>query len=343
MRVKPEQLTSTLSQNLAPCFWVTGDEPLQCIELADQIRQAAKKSGYNQRDVLTVNAGFNWDSLLHSAVIPSLFAEQKLIELQIPSGKPGREGSAAIIDYFERRPKDTLLLIISPKVASSVFRSRWAQCIDETGVIIQVWPLTGKSLLSWIAKRLNDKGFDSSPDVVKLLALRTEGNLLALAQEIEKIYVMYEPGLLSREQVETLVADHSRYDVFKLVDAMLSGKILRIMRILNNLQCTGVAVQIVIWAIIKELRLLIELKTAGEHVNQRAQIYREQRIWDTRKPLLEYTLQRIEMPLLEQAMVLAGIADRQGKGFSDGDEWETILQLCLLFSEQKTINFTLLS
>ncbi len=343
MRVRPEQLTSILSKNLASCFWVTGDEPLQCIELAEQIRQTAKKAGYTQRDVLTVNAGFNWASLLQMAITPSLFAEQKIIELQMPSGKPGREGSAALIDYFERQPKDTLLLITSGKVASSALKSRWVQCIDATGVIIQVWPLEGEQLLSWVAKRLKSKGFDTQMDVVKLLALRAEGNLLALAQDIEKLYVMYEPGLLKREQVETWVVDNSRYDVFKLVDAMLLGKVLRSMKILNNLQHSGVAVQIVIWAIVKELRLLIELKLAGDHVNLRARVYREQRIWDKRKGLLEHTLQRIDMPFLEQAILLAGVADRQGKGLAMGDEWETILQLCLSFSEKEKINFKLLS
>ena len=337
MRVRPEQLTAILSKQLPSCFWVTGDEPLQCLELVDEIRQSADQAGYQQRDVLTVNATFNWSSLLQTAVMPSLFAEQKIIELQMPSGKPGREGSAALIDYFERRPKETLLIITSGKVTSSVLKSRWVQAIDKTGIIIQVWPLEGELLLSWISRRLKKKGFDIQRDALKLLALRTEGNLLALAQEIEQLYILHEPGMLTREQIDALVVDNARYDVFKLVDALLQGKVVRMLKIIKSIQNSGLAVQIVIWALAKELRLLIELKAVGEHISQREGIYREQRIWDKRKNLLEHALQRIDMSLLEQAILLAEKADCQGKGLVAGDVWETVVQLCLSFSKQDKI------
>ena len=167
-----------------------------------------------------------------------------------------------------------------------------------------------------------------------LLALRTEGNLLALAQEIEQLYILHEPGMLTREQIDALVVDNARYDVFKLVDALLQGKVVRMLKIIKSIQNSGLAVQIVIWALAKELRLLIELKAVGEHISQREGVYREQRIWDKRKTLLEYALQRIDMSLLEQAILLAEKADCQGKGLVTGDVWETIVQLCLSFSKQ---------
>ncbi len=331
MRLKPEQVNAALKQ-LAPVYFVTGDEPLQQGEVADAIRLAAKKSGYSTREVLSVETGFEWGDLALAADSMSLFADKKIIDLRLPSGKPGIEGAKALIDYCQRLPEDNLLLITAPKVTGATLKTKWCQAIDQSGVIVQVWPPDGTTLIQWLQRRAQKRGLLVAEDGIKVLASRIEGNLLAASQEIEKLYILYGSDSISKQAVEQAVADSSRFDVFKLSDCMLSGRMGRAVKILNGLKAEGIALPVIVWALSKEIRMLINIKTAISQGQNKEQVLKNNRLWDKRKQLVSNAIARIDTQVLQQALLLCSKADRQIKGREQGDCWETLLSLCMLFS-----------
>lgn len=331
------QLDNALKKGLVPVYLVTGDEPLQAGEAADSIRLAAKKAGYLNREVFLVEGNFDWNQITLAADSLSIFADQKIIDLRVPSGKFGNEGAKIIVDYCQNPPPDTLLLISTIKLASSSLKSRWFKAIEKAGAVIQVWPLSGQDLVSWLQQRLARRGLQADLEAVKILASRTEGNLLAAAQEIEKLYVLYGTAHLTLQNVQNVVADSSRFDVFNLTEAVLAGKLNRSVRILHGLQAEGIAAPVVLWALSRELRCLLELKTASN----KEIVFRKYQIWDKRKYAINSALQRLGLAELQQAFILGAKADRQSKGQESGDEWETLLQLCLSMTAplQKQLSF----
>ncbi|NOQ35536.1 MAG: DNA polymerase III subunit delta [Methylococcaceae bacterium] len=334
MRLKLTQLDGSLKRGLAPVYLITGDEPLQIGEAADSIRLAAKNRSYLNREVFTVEGNFNWNQISQAADSLSIFADKKIIDLRVPSGKFGKDGAKVLSEYCKQPPEDTILLISSAKLTSASTKSRWFQTIDKAGVVIQVWPLAGQELIAWLRQRLLKRGLQLEIEAVKILASRIEGNLLAAAQEIEKLYVLYGTGRLSTQQVQEVVADSSRFDVFNLSDALLGGRVNRIIKILQGLQAEGIAAPIVLWVLSKDLRCLLELKTASN----KEQVFRKHQIWDKRKHLMNNALSRLNLTELQQAVILSAKADRQIKGQQTGDSWETLLQICLLMTSIKVFS-----
>lgn len=330
MRVSVDQLAGALKQ-LAAVYFVTGDEPLQQGEVADAIRLAARKAGYSSREVLTVETGFEWNELAFSADSMSLFADKKIIDLRMPAGKPGIEGAKALIDYCQRLPEDTLLLITAPKLTSATLKSKWCQALDQAGVIIQVWPLEGSALIQWLQRRTQKRGLKIERDGIKLLALRVEGNLLAAAQEIEKLYILYGDKAISKQAVEEVVADSARFDVFKLTDCVLAGKMSRAVKVLNGLKAEGIAAPVVVWALAREARMLVDIKLAIRQGQNKEVVLKNHRLWDQRKQIVSAAVSRINIDKLQQSLLLCAKADRQIKGRERGDCWETLLSICLLF------------
>ena len=332
MQLKFNQLPSALSKAIAPVYFLSGDEPLQLGEAADAIRKAAQDAGYNIREVLTVETGFNWSELHYCAHALSLFSEQKLVDLRLPSGKPGKDGAKELFEYCQKIPDDTLLLISSGKVASSTLKSRWYQALDKAGVVIRVWPLEGDDLLNWLGYRLKQRGLQTDRSGLQALAVRVEGNLLAAAQEVEKLYVLNGPGTLQTQQIQEQVGDSSRYSVFKLVDAMLTGKPLRVVKILRGVRAEGTVEPIVLWAITTEVRLLAKLRTLIDHGKSKEMAFKELNVWVQKKQLLVPALQRLTSRDIDQILIMSAQADRQTKGQEAGDPWGTILQICLKFA-----------
>ena len=332
MRIKPEQLKSSLQKKLMPVYFLTGDEHLQLAELADAIRQSAKDSGFENREILSVDHSFQWHELAFAADSLSIFSDKKVLDLRLPSGSPGIEGSKALINYCERIPEETILLITAGKVSSSTFKAKWMDAIDKKGVIIQVWPLDGQDLLRWLDHRMQQRGISTDSEGLRILASRIEGNLLAAAQEIEKLYVLYGTGKLSNQQIFDVVADSSRYDVFKLIDAVLSSDINRILKILTALRSEGIAAPIVLWALTREARTLIKIKTALSQGQNKETVFTANQIWDKRKQLINNALNRLNDNQLNGILVLSAKADRQIKGQEQGDIWELMLVICLKFT-----------
>ncbi|MGZ8152533.1 MAG: DNA polymerase III subunit delta [Methylovulum sp.] len=332
MRLKPEQVATALQKNLAPIYFISGDEPLQIGEIADAVRAAARKAGYDTREVLVADSGFSWNELTESAGALSIFADKKIIDLRLPTGTPGAEGAKALMAYCERMQDDTLLLITAPKLAGSSLKTQWFQALDKTGCVIQVWPLEGQDLLHWLQQRMQRRGLQAETEGIKILASRIEGNLLAAAQEIEKLYVLYGEGRLSNQQIFDVVADSSRFDVFKLMDSVLAAKVGRIFKILSGLQAEGVAAPVVLWALTREARVLIKIKQALSQGQNRASVFKNNQIWDKRQQLVSDALNRLDDKDLNNILVLSAKADRQIKGQQQGEPWETLLAVCLMFA-----------
>jgi DNA polymerase-3 subunit delta len=322
VRIPPKQLERHLKRELAPVYLVTGDEPLQVGETLDAIRHAARRQGYGSREVLDVDLHFNWDRLAAEADALSLFAERRVIDLRIPSGKPGNEGSKALLEYTQRPPEDTLLLLTLPKLEKSQQNSKWFKALDRLGVIIQVWPIDLEHLPDWIEQRMRAAGLQPEPGVAAMLADNIEGNLLAAKQEIEKLVLLFGSGPISQQRLSESVADSARYDIFGLVDTALEGRAGRCLRMLNGLRAEGIPEPLVLWVLARELRLLCSLAAEirqGRSARQAVAARRE--IWEKRRALVATGVQRLQPAEWRKLLRQCGETDRAIKGFSKEDPW----------------------
>ncbi|MGV6826602.1 MAG: DNA polymerase III subunit delta [bacterium] len=327
MQLKPGQLASHLSKQLAPIYLVSGDEPLQQMESCDAIREAARKNGYSSREIMEVDTRFDWNRLQSEADALSLFAEKKIIDLRIPSGKPGREGGAALTAYAQNLPEDTLLLITLPKLDQAQQRSKWFTSLDKQGVVIRLWPLKDRELNQWISQRMHQAGLQPGPGAVELLAERIEGNLLAARQEIEKLALHPGPGQISREVLADSVADSARYDVFSLADTALGGDATQSSRIISGLQAEGVALPLLLWSLTREVRLLCQLHHAIKNGKSPDQALTAARVWKSRAPLVKRGLQRLSYPRCQALLSKCQQADASSKGAGDTDPWILVEQI----------------
>ncbi|MEC4749265.1 DNA polymerase III subunit delta [Methylomicrobium sp. Wu6] len=333
MRLKPEQTAQHLqSKKLAPVYLVSGDEPQQIAEITDAIRKAAQEAGYLEREIFSQDSSFSWNDLPAVAYSTSLFADRKVIDMRLPSASPGTEGAKVLTAYCERLPEDTLLLITTGKLAAASLKTRWFQALERVGVFIQVWPLEGEDLRRWLQQRLQRRGMSADNEGLKLLAARIEGNLLAAAQEIEKLYILHGAGFLDTAKIVDAVADSSRYDVFKLADSLLAGNPGRITKIMAGLKDEGMAAPVVLWAITREARTLCKIRQDMAGGKNRDAAMQTQQIWDKRKALVAQALDRLTEAALHRILVISAKADREIKGQQPGDPWQTLLQICLLFT-----------
>lgn len=328
MQIKPQQLADALQKSLSPVYFISGDEAQQLGELADLIRQSAKQQDFTTREVFFVDKQFDWKQLTAAADNYSLFTDKKIIDLRLPTGTPGTDGAKVLTAYCHHLPEDVLLLITAGKINKEAQKTAWFQAIDKVGCIIQVWPLAGQELLRWMQDRLQQRGIIAEPAVVKILADRVEGNLLAAAQEIEKLYVLFGASKLNTQQIIDVVADSSRYDVFKLVESALSGHADKVLKILASIKAEGIAPAIALWAITRETRILIAYKASQGH-GARELFLKNNGVWGERKQLIEAAAKKLSPYELNLILALGAKADRQIKGQQQGDAWETLLEACL--------------
>jgi DNA polymerase-3 subunit delta len=328
VKVYPEQLGDQLNRRLAPIYLLSGDEPLQIMEAADAVRQAAKAAGYLNRELFHADAGFDWSLLQEACDSFSLFGEQRVLDLRLPA-KPDKTGSAALLRYAERPPEDAVLIVSLPKLAAADQKARWFQAAEKLGIFVQVWPLEGDKLLRWLDKRLNSKGLLADQSGLRLLAARVEGNLLAAAQEIEKLHILHGQGRLTDEQILKAVADSARYDVFDLAEEVLRGQAGRAYRVLMGLKAEGVAAPVALWALTRELRLVNTLKSEMAAGSSPEALFGKYKLWDTRKAAMDQALQRLSRADIHQALLLSAKADRIIKGQEAGEEWDALLSVCL--------------
>lgn len=329
MRLRTEELARHLQGQLAPLYLVSGDEPLQVGEAADAIRAAARNAGYATREVFEANAQFDWAGLAAEANALSLFAEQKIIDLRIPTGKPGREGGAALAEYAGNPPPDTLLLLTLPKLDKSQQNTKWFKALDKLGVTLQIWPIKIDELPRWVTQRMRAVGLEPSPEVAQLLADRAEGNLLAARQEIDKLLLLNGPGPVDLEQFSAAVSDSTRYDVFDLVDSALAGDAPRSLRILGGLHAEGIASQLVLWALAREIRALARMAVDAKQSGNLGQAMAAARVWDNRKPLIRGALQRLGPKAWTSLLVRCQQIDATIKSRASSDAWRQFEVLLL--------------
>jgi DNA polymerase III subunit delta len=336
MQLKGSLLASALQKSLASVYLLSGDEPQQLGELSDLIRQTAKAHNFYAREIFFADKNFDWKQLNDSTDTLSIFADKKIIDLRLPSGTPGAEGAKVLSAYCKRLPGDTVLLVTAGKLSSEAKKSSWFQAIDKIGCVILVWPLTGKDLLHWIQTKMQQRGLFAEPLALKILADRIEGNLLAAAQEIEKLYVLYGEGKLSGQQIKEVVADSSRYDVFKLVEAALAVQPDKLLKILSSLKSEGIAPAVALWALAREARVLISYKSANSF-SEKDLVLKKNGVWGERKQLIESAAKRLSHTELNNVLVLGAQTDRQIKGQQQGDPWETILVACLALASASVV------
>ncbi len=337
MKLRFDQLEAHLQKGLQPIYLLSGDEPLQLMEAGDAIRRYARENDYGEREVIHVESGFDWNNLLAASGSMSLFAERRLLELRLPTGKPGKEGGAVLADYAANPPPDTLLLIISGKIERASQNSKWYKALDSAGATLTVWPIDPPALPGWVSQRMRSRGMQPTPEAAQLLAERVEGNMLAAAQEVEKLLLLYGEGEIGAEQVEEGVADSARYDIFELVDTALLGDVPRATRVMQGLRGEGVEPILVLWALLREIRAMAQMAAEMARGLGADQAMAGQRVWDKRKPPVRAGLQRHNLNRWQLLLRRAGRIDRMIKGVEAGNPWDELLQLALLMAGVRTV------
>ncbi len=327
MKLLGEDLARHLASGLKPLYAIHGDALLLSIEAADAIRAAARAAGYSEREVLTVEQGFKWSELRNSAQSMSLFSARKLVELRIPSGKPGVEGAQTMQDYCEQLNADTVTIITLPRLDKTAQDSKWFAALAAQGVVIATEEIALGALPAWIAGRLKRQDQSADADTLAFLAERVEGNLLAAYQEIQKLALLFPAGPLSFEQVKDAVMDVARYDVFKLSEAMLAGDAARYARILDGLRAEGETTVLILWALAEDIRALAKVSRAMQRSGNLATALREARVWGARQKLVERAVRRFSPAIAERALRQAANVDKVIKGLRQGDVWDELLQL----------------
>ena len=330
MLLKGEQLAAHLERELKAVYVVYGDEPLLVIEAADAIRAAARRGGFDERNVLTALPGFNWVELHHAAGNRSLFGGRTLIDLRIPTGKPGREGGAAIQDYCAHPSPDALLLVTLPGLDWSDEKAAWLKALTDAGVAVKLIPPNLAQLPAWISGRLHRQQQQADPDALRFIAERVEGNLLAAHQEILKLGLLHPPGKLSLQQIQDAVLNVARYDLDGLREALLCGDVARLTRTLDGLQQEGEAPPLVLWAITEEVRALAQVKAGLQQRQPLDALLKEARVWGARQVLFKRAVQRVDAVRANSALAHAALIDRLIKGAAGaGDVWDEFLRLGL--------------
>lgn len=331
MKLRPEHLERHLREGLQALYVLTGDEPLLLQESTDLIRKAATQQGYSERQIHSIERGFSWDALIADSQALSLFAERKLVELRF-SNKPDAAAAEVLIVFAQRPPEDTLLLITLPKLDGAAQKSKWFTALDNHGVQITLYPVDASALPGWLGSRAQALGLRIPDEALQLLADRTEGNLLAAAQALEKLRLLSDGSDISFETVASLVSDSTRYSVFDLADAVLLGDASRAARLLLGLESEGQAESVVLWALQKDLRALT---LAAEQMSQSgqqglsSQALNQLGFWAKRQGPAQQALRRLSLVRLQRLTSGVIEVDKAIKGQSAERAWDALLRLTM--------------
>ncbi len=329
MQVRICDLERRLQGALARIYVVSGDEPLQCREALDLIRGAARAQGHEERVRLEAGKGFDWAALRHEADTLSLFASKRLIDLGMPTGRPGESGAKALAAYAARPDPDSILLVATPKLDAAARNSRWYKALGAAGVLVQIRPIDRAKLGVWIRARATAVGLDLSAPAAELLAERVEGNMLACAQEIEKLALAGVPEHIDERAILAAVGDSARFDVYDLADGACAGDAARTARICVALREEDVALPIVVWALVRELRTLHSISMERDNGAELAGLFRKHRVWDARKRLVSNAVRRHTTRSLRTLLDRAAHIDKVVKGAAAGNAWDALLELAL--------------
>lgn len=319
MRLKPEQLERTVAKPLAPVWLVAGDEPFQQGESCDLIRRAAQQQGYDDRQLFSADTGIDWHAILSASQSMGLFGGRTLIEIRLGEKRPDKTGSEILQKLLSNPSPDVLLLISSSKLdRRRDVRSKWVTAIDKEGVLIEIWPVESSRLPAWISQRLQKKSLRANDDAIALLSERSEGNLLACAQEIDKLALLYADIEIEPKHVQEAVGNSSRYTVFDLTDALTDST--RALRILDGLREEGAEPPVILWSLTREARMMEALVTGNSQ---------SVRLPPQKVATLERHALKLGLPSLGQALSLAAHIDQSIKGMRRGSPWQGLAALVL--------------
>lgn len=321
MPIRPEQLASDLERGLSPIYLFGGAEPLLVQECRDQVLAVAKDQGYLERELYQADRKFDWSTLERAAAELSLFASRRIIDLRLPTGKPGREGARALTAWAAKPDPELLLMISCDQWDKSSRSSKWASVLEKAGTRVDIWPVSPEELPGWISKRMRARGLQPDRGAVEVLAERLEGNLLAAQQEIEKLLLLKGHGTVSEEDVLQAVADSSRFDAFLLVERVLAGNLADGLRVASGLHRTGVPLQLITGALYRDLRILEAFKQAVKAGENEGSAFRKLNIWRSRQSPMRRAAGRLDMNRLFDAISRLSLIDRQSKGRADGNPW----------------------
>jgi DNA polymerase III subunit delta len=317
MQLRSNELGAQLAKTLLPAYVIHGDEPLLAMEAADAVRAAARRCGFSERQVLEPGRSFDWSEFTHAAASLSLFAEKKLIELRLPTGKPGAQGASAIASYCEQPAADQLLLVTLPRLDRTGQGSAWFNALARVGAVVEVWPLDRARLPAWISERLARQKQPAPREVLEYLAERVEGNLLAAHQELQKLALLAPEGELSLDDVQEAVASVARYDPYDAAEALLAGDLARYVRVIEGLRGEGEAPTFVLFVLSSALFAL--------HEGDASRIFNR-----NLKRAVEGAQRRFASRKVERAIADAAALDRSIKGVGAGDEpWQAFVRLGL--------------
>ena len=343
MQLRPDALAVQLAKGMRPIYTIYGDEPLLAQEAADAIRAAARAQGYSERKVFIVaGAHFDWTAVLGAAQALSLFADRQLIDIRIPGGKPGKDGSEALQRYCERLPEDVVTVVTLPKLDKSQQTSAWFLALDAAGVTVRVDSVERNKLPQWIAQRLAAQGQrvedgETGQRTLSFFADRVEGNLLAAHQELQKLALLHPAGVLSYEQIEAAVLDVARFDVFKLSEAVLGGQVARVIRMLDGLEAEGEAAVLVHWSLSEDIRALKRVRDAVDAGQPLPMALRASRVWGPKERLFERIVPGLHTADLARLVEAAQVCDGLVKGLRHPgwplDAWAGLRRLALMLVE----------
>lgn len=320
MKLALRQLDAHLKKGLAPLYTVHGPEALLALEAADRIREAARRDGATEREVFFAEPGADWTRMGAAAANLSLFASKRLMEIRIPTGKPGTDGSKAITAYTSRLPNDAITLVMLPELEWQQMKSSWFGALDSAGVVVEAKAVTRDELPDWLAKRLASQGQHAGVETLEWLADRVEGNLLAARQEVEKLALLLPRGEVTLGSIRESVADVSRFERDTLLDAIHAGDAARIVRAMESLEAGGEPAPLLLWALTEELRLMMALRA-----NQRPRRF----LTPDELSALQKTARLHSVESFDRELARAHHVDRMVKGVEPGDPWEAMIDLAL--------------
>ncbi len=333
MKLGPEKLQAHLAKELAPVYLIAGDAPLLVAEAADALRSHARDRGISDRTLHVVERGFDWKALAAGSRNLSLFAERRMIELRLPTGKPGVDGAKALTAIAADPGEDVLWLVICGQMDGKTAKTKWVKALDAAGVFVQVRNIPVARLPQWVQQRMRTNGLQPGGNAARVIAERCEGNLLAADQEIQKLLLVHGPGPVDEATVMQSVTDSARYDVFQLSDAALVGDTARAMHMLDGLIAEGVAAPLILWALERELRSLARLSWLIEHGTRPADAMARAHVWSSRRALVRRALDRHRQPGAFMAMLAqAARTDHVAKGARYGDARTELVRLVAMLA-----------
>ena len=322
MRLRSENLPDHLQKSsLARIYLLSGNEPLQMTECADSIRRRARELGFTERKILEVQRGFDWNELALAGANLSLFSSRQLIELRLGTQSPGKDGGKAIADFALGTDSDLVLLLTTQQLDKRSQQTRWFKTVEEHGAVMQIWPVEPARLPAWIAARMRRHGLDIDEQACRLLAQRVEGNLLAAAQEVDKLALLADGTSVGFADAARAVTDSSRFDPFAMFEACLQGDPRRVRRMIRGLRQEGVEVMGVFGATMYELRRLCGMVCAASSGTPRERIFAEYRVWSSRSKSVNAALNRLSQRQATELLREAATIDRVLKGALQLDSW----------------------